>query len=74
MGVGGIQKDGNSLFKYSVRSLKDIQVIIKHFSKYPLQTQKRADFELFKQIVHLLLGKKHLTEEGLKKIIKSIHE
>jgi aspartate ammonia-lyase len=68
-GVGGIYKDGNSSFKYSVRSLKDLNIIIKHFEKYPLQTQKRADFEIFKEIVQLLLDKKHLTEEGLKKIL-----
>lgn len=68
-GVGGIYKDGDRLLKYSVRSLKDVKVIIEHFEKYPLQTQKRADFELFKQIVQLLLDKKHLTKEGLLKII-----
>jgi hypothetical protein len=68
-GIGGIYQDGASISKYSVRSLKDLSIIIEHFLKYPLQTQKRADFELFKIIVQLLLDKRHLTEEGLKEII-----
>ncbi|KAG0122492.1 homing endonuclease [Tuber indicum] len=67
--VGSIYKDGESLYKYSVRSLKDLEIILKHFDKYPLHTQKRADYELFKQVVLMLLNKRHFTEEGLLKII-----
>jgi len=67
--VGSIYKDGENLYKYSVRSLKDLEIIFKHFDKYPLHTQKRADYELFKQVVLMLLNKKHFTEEGLLKII-----
>jgi hypothetical protein len=47
-------------------------VIIAHFffgkNKYPLISQKRADFELFKLALSYMLGL-HLTMEGLKKII-----
>ena len=32
-------------------------------------TQKRADYELFKQAFTLILNKEHLTEEGLAKIV-----
>jgi len=67
--VGSIYKDGESLYKFSVRSLKDLEIILKHFDKYPLHTQKRADYELFKQVVLMLLNKRHFTEEGLLKII-----
>lgn len=41
--------------------------IINHFDKYPLISQKRADFELFKQV--FLINKEHLTIEGLQKIV-----
>jgi hypothetical protein len=34
-GVGGIYKDGDRYFKYSVKSLKDLAIIIKHFEEYP---------------------------------------
>jgi hypothetical protein len=44
-------------------------VIIEHFDKYPLITQKRADFELFKMVVKMLNDKSHLTIEGIEKIV-----
>lgn len=37
--------------------------------KYPLITQKYADYLLFKQAVLLILNKEHLTLEGLEKIV-----
>ena len=52
-----------------MRGLKDLPIIIKHFEEYPLLTQKRADFELFKESIQLMLNKSHFTVEGLKKII-----
>ena len=56
---------------YTVKSVKDIHsTIIPHFDKYPLLTQKYADFELFKTIVNLILQNQHLTEDGLIKILE----
>jgi len=66
---GGIYKLGKNLIQYRVTSIKDLKVIIDHFDKYPLITQKRADFELFKQVADLLSRKEHLTKEGLQQII-----
>jgi len=55
---------------YAVQSLKDISsVIIPHFDKYPLLTQKRADFELFKSVVDLMNRKVHRTPDGLQQIV-----
>lgn len=55
---------------YRVDKLKDIfEIIIPHFDKYPLATQKLADYMLFKQIVSLMKNKEHLTLDGLKKIL-----
>jgi hypothetical protein len=48
---------------------RDISIIIEHFNKYPLLTQKRADFELYKQVVDIMNRKEHLTKEGLNKIV-----
>ena len=72
-GVGNINiRNSNNHVYYSVKSLKDISnVIIPHFDKYPLQTQKQADFELFKKAINLLNKKEHLTAEGLKKSLIS---
>ena len=61
---------GNQSVIYSVQSIKDLtNVIIPHFLKYPLLSQKRADFELFKSIVELMVHKEHQTLVGLHKIL-----
>ena len=49
--------------------MKDLQVIVHHFDNYPLISQKWSDYELFKQVVDLMIGKEHLTVEGLQKIV-----
>lgn len=68
-GVGNISQTQNSA-RYTVSSIKELtNVIIPHFEKYPLITQKRADFLLFKSVVGLINKSEHLTSEGLKKIV-----
>ena len=54
-----IKKDVTS---FTVSNLSDlVNVIIPHFKKFPLQTQKRVDFELFCQILELKYNGEHLT-------------
>ena len=56
--------------KWGEGGLKDlINVIIPHFDKYPLITHKRADFELFKSVVNLMIHGEHLTPAGLQEIV-----
>lgn len=69
LGVGNITKPSKDYIKYCVTSVKELQVIIDHFDKYPLITQKLADYQLFKQVFEMVNRKEHLTEEGLKKIV-----
>lgn len=53
-----------------VNSLHDLtNFIVPHFVKYPLLSQKGADFYLFKQIINLINTKVHLTAMGLQEII-----
>ena len=70
-GVGKIKYGKNDdTFSYYVSNIKDLrEVIIPHFLKYPLITQKQADFELFKSVAELINNKEHLTIEGLQKIV-----
>ena len=69
-GIGSVSVSGDFAC-YSVSSVKDlVKIIIPHFLKYPLLTQKGADFILFKQIVELMDNKAHLTLEGFYEIIK----
>lgn len=44
-------------------------MIINHFDKYPLVTEKWVDFELFKKVVYLINKNHHLTAEGLQQIV-----
>lgn len=42
-GVGSITHNGNSIH-YLVRSVSELEIIIKHFDLYPLLSKKYADF------------------------------
>jgi hypothetical protein len=69
---GSIYTINNKAVLYQVRSLSDItNVIIPHFDKYPLLTQKYSDFIpiIFKNTVKLMNKSEHLNKEGLSKII-----
>lgn len=70
LGVGSIRKDQKNTVKYRVESIKDIaNVIVPYFEKYPLITQKLADYLLFRDVVNLMINKEHLTKKGLNKIV-----
>ena len=68
LGVGSYKKEDNALH-YRVQSLKDIKFLINHFNKFPLLTQKRAEFKLFQKVFKLMERREHLTPEGLHKIV-----
>lgn len=52
-----------------MNSPKDLLIIENHLEKYPLLTQKKADFILFKNILKLIRCKVHLTPWGLNDIV-----
>lgn len=72
-GVGNISIGNNNSVTYYVSSVNDlIEVIIPHFDKFPLITQKRADFLLFKFALEIINNKEHkksLTYEYISKLI-----
>jgi len=70
-GVGTIYvKENNNTVTYAVQSLRDItNIIIPHFDKYPLITNKKADYLLFKQGINLLNLKAHFGLDGLREIL-----
>lgn len=69
-GVGSIYMQGSEVVRYHVTSEMDLEVIINHFDKYPLISQKQTDFLLFKQSFDLIKMKSHLTLDGLIKIVE----
>ena len=70
-GVGKVHINSNdNTAIYFVRSVKDLtNVIIPHFLKYPLITQKYGDFELFKLAIQKLNNKEHFSSKGIEDII-----
>jgi LAGLIDADG endonuclease len=71
-GIGRIASTGKdrSSLSFVVSSRKEILTfIIPHFDSYPLLTQKRADYELFKLIITKMERGEHLTSSGLLEII-----
>lgn len=45
-GIGTITPQGSKAVQFRVRSIKELSVVINHLEKYPLITQKHADFIL----------------------------
>lgn len=68
-GVGKIYTAGPNNYSYEVHTIKELEVIIAHFDKYPLISNKSSDFKLFKLVVSYMKKGEHLTMEGLEKII-----
>ncbi|EUC26790.1 hypothetical protein COCCADRAFT_113371, partial [Bipolaris zeicola 26-R-13] len=69
-GVGRVSKERNGCCDYTVSSLDQIaSVILPHFDKYPLITQKLADYILFKEVVLMMKRGEHFTVSGLEAIM-----
>ncbi len=69
LGVGNISKQGAHSLQFRLFAVKDFAVVFSHFENYPLITNKRADYDLFKEAIRLMEEKEHLTEAGLAKMV-----
>jgi len=69
-GVGSVFNHSEQSKQYGLKSIKDLQIIIAHFDKFPLITQKINDYRLFKRAFDIIINKEHLTKEGLDKLIQ----
>lgn len=71
-GCGAIRfSKADQLYKYEVRSIGDlVKRIIPHFQKFPLQTNKQLDFEIFARVCELIYQSKHLNATYLEQIIQ----
>lgn len=68
-GVGRIsEKHGKDSAQFVVTGIVALTEIISHFEKYPLISQKLADYLLFKRAFELYVQKSHLTHEGILEI------
>ena len=67
LGVGHIALQGSNAVQLKVSSLKEFEHVIKHFKKFQLFT--KGDFILISKIWDIMVQGKHLTPEGLRKIV-----
>lgn len=65
---GSISRSGN-MYYYEITGLISLKLVIDHFNKFPLETSKSINFQLWSEILDLLEKKVHKTDQGLKKII-----
>ena len=64
-----------SLYRYCVRNKNDLlEKICPFFEKFPLQTAKNNDFELFRQAMSIMKSGTHLTDSGFEQIQKIASE
>jgi hypothetical protein len=71
--VGSVSLTGN-LARFRVRSRSDLQVIIAHFNKYPLQTTKLINFLYFCEILSFINKKFHTNIPGFLKLVSLINK
>lgn len=71
-GIGYISKiNSKSTVEFRVSDITSLKnIILPHFERYPLLTNKYKDFIIFKQIVLLMSDNKHTNLEGLKEILE----
>ena len=46
LGTGNIYNQGSEAVQLRVQSIKELEMVITHFDKYPLISKKRVDYEL----------------------------
>ncbi len=57
------------IYRFCVRSLKDLQeIIIPFFKTNQLRTSKKHDFDIFCKAITMMTNRQHLSLEGLEKI------
>ena len=59
-GIGRINSGKNEVV-FRVRTLKEVLLLIDFFDLHPLITQKKADYNIFKQVALIMKDKQHLT-------------
>ncbi len=72
-GCGVVRVNHDDRMEYRVRSIEHLKnIIIPFFNKHPLITKKKIDFIRFSKVINIMSQGEHLTQKGLKKIIKIV--
>ena len=64
-------KKSDKTLKFEIRSISVLtEKVIPHFKRYPLQSGRQKDVEIFSQICQKIKRKEHLTKKGLIEIVR----
>ena len=69
-GFGRVCRDHDERWEYRVRRLDQVREIARFFSEHQLKTKKRIDARKFAEVLRLMDEGRHLTDPGLKEIVK----
>lgn len=67
----GRSKVNNGQVIFSVYGVENCMKLVEHFTKYPLQSKKRKDFEIWRKIVEAVKERRHLeSDESFLEVVK----
>ena len=69
LGVGHVSRQGPDAVQLRVQSIKDLEIVINHFDKFPLLTKKKGDLHALKLVLIIMKNKEHLTIDGIRQIV-----
>ena len=67
---GRVCRNHGDRWEYRVRRIEQLREIARFFAEHPLKTKKRIDARKFADVLRLMDEGRHLTEPGLKEIVK----
>jgi hypothetical protein len=67
--IGVIRLKKDTVYGLTIVGIKNCLIVKNHFDKYPLLSYKLVYYNLWSQVLEILLNKQHLNLEGLNKII-----
>ena len=68
-GCGVVRTNHDERMAYRVRRFEHLRdIIIPFFEKHPMKSQKQLDFLKFREVLHRMESKQHLTAEGIEAI------
>ena len=66
---GVVRRNHGDRWCFRIRKLAHLQMICTFFEKHSLKTKKNVDLIQFRRVVQMMTEKKHLTNEGMWKIV-----
>ncbi len=67
---GVVRRNHDDRYELRIRKLSCLQDVVAFFEKHPLKTKKQVDFSKFAKVIRRMGEGRHLTKEGLIRIVE----